>query len=324
MKNPKTPQPERRPARSETTMTAISELAPQFRQLPDLTVLTDEPMAAHTSFGIGGAADLLLMPRSVAALAITIEILGNNQVNVCYMGNGTNVLVRDGGIRGAVVKLAGALTGMRRRDDTIIARAGEKLSALCHRCAREGLSGLEFAAGIPGSVGGAILMNAGANGGEMADVTRWVEVITAAGELQRRPQQQIEFGYRHSSFQNGQVAIAQVAVELTPADPRQVQRALYEGVERRCQRQPVGQASAGCIFKHPRDDYAGRLLEEAQTKGMRVGGAMVSPKHANFIVNTGGATARDIVELIEQVQQKVHARFSLLLESEIRILGEDA
>ncbi len=305
-------------------MTAITELPVQLAQLPDVTVLTNEPMAAHTSFGIGGAADLLVMPSSIGALAAAIKVLADTGVNVCYIGNGTNILVRDGGIRGAVIKLSEALTGIRRQGNVLIARAGESLGALCQHCAQQGLSGLEFAAGIPGSVGGAILMNAGANGGQMADATQWVDVVTDGGEIQRRYRDEIEFGYRRSCFQDNKLAIAQVAVQLTPADSRDVYRALYEAVEERCRRQPVGQASAGCIFKHPADDYAGRLLEEAQTKGMRVGDAMVSPKHANFIVNLGHATARDVLQLIEQIQQKVHDEFGILLESEIRIIGQDA
>lgn len=305
-------------------MTAITEAARQLSHLPDIRVLSDEPMAAHTSFGIGGAADLLVTPGSIRALATTIKVLTSSSIRLCYIGNGTNILVRDGGIRGVVIKLAGALTGIRRQGNTLIAHAGESLGALCHRTAREGLSGLEFAAGIPGSIGGAILMNAGANGGQMADVTQWAEVVTTTGEIQHRAKDEIEFGYRHSCFQNGEVAVTQVAVDLTPADPQQVYQALYEAVEERCRRQPVGQPSAGSIFKHPADDYAGRLLEEAQTKGMRVGDAMVSTKHANFIVNVGQATAHDVLRLIEQVQQKVHDTFGILLESEIRIIGQDA
>ena len=305
-------------------MTATTEIARRLPQLPDVTVLTDEPMAPHTSFGIGGPADLLLMPGSIGALATAIKVLADSEVKVCYIGNGTNILVRDGGIRGVVIKLSGALTGMRRRGNTLFVHAGENLSALCHRCAREGLSGLEFAAGIPGSVGGAVLMNAGANGGEMADVIQWVDLVAAAGELQRWSKDQIEFGYRHSCFQDGQMAIARIAVALVLTEPQQVYRALYEAVEHRCRRQPVGQLSAGCIFKHPADDYAGRLLEEAQTKGMQVGGAMVSSKHANFIINTDGATAHDVLQLIAQVQQRVHDKFGILLESEICIIGQDA
>ncbi len=305
-------------------MTPATELASQLAQLPDVTVLTNEPMSVHTSFGIGGAADLLVMPSSIGALATAIKVLASGDVNASYIGNGTNILVRDGGIRGAVVKLSGALTGIRRHGNTLVARAGESLGALCQRCAQEGLSGLEFAAGIPGSVGGAILMNAGANGGEMADVIHWVEGVTANGQIQRCPRDQLEFGYRHSCFQDNEMAIARVAMQLTPADPQQVYRALYETVQKRCRRQPVGQPSAGCIFKHPADDYAGRLLEEADTKGMRVGDAMVSSKHANFIVNVGHATAHDVLQLIEQIQQKVHDKFGIHLESEIRIIGEDA
>ena len=304
---------------SVTTVNLYQQLA----QMPGLEVRRDEPMARHTSFGIGGPADILVIPQDTANLVQVVRTLATAGREPSYIGNGTNLLVRDGGIRGVVIKIAGALTGIEHDGNHLISAAGESLAAVCHHAAQQGLSGLEFAAGIPGSVGGGIVMNAGANGGEIAQVLEWVEAINASNEVNRYQRSELDFGYRRSQFQTGRWVITRAAFTLTPASPSQVRQSMYEAVERRCQRQPVSDRSAGCIFKHPPGDYAGRLLEETDTKGMRVGGAMVSPKHANFIINTGGATAADVIELIRQVQDKVEARFGIRLDTEICICGED-
>jgi len=304
---------------SVTTVSLYQQLA----QVPSLEVRRDEPMARHTSFGIGGPADILVIPQDTASLVEVVRTLATAGIAPLYIGNGTNLLVRDGGIRGVVVKIAGALTGIDHDGNRLISGAGESLAAVCHHAAQQGLSGLEFAAGIPGSVGGGIVMNAGANGGEIAQVLEWVEAINAGNEVNRYQRSELDFGYRRSQFQAGRWVITRAAVVLTPATPSQVRQSMYEAVEKRCQRQPVSDRSAGCIFKHPPGDYAGRLLEETDTKGMQVGGAMISPKHANFIINTGGATAADVLELIRQVQDKVEAKFGVRLDTEICIRGED-
>jgi len=262
-------------------------------------------------------------PSALASLVKAVQTLAAAGSEPFYIGNGTNLLVRDAGIRGVVVKVAGALTGIEHEDNQLISAAGESLAAVCHHAAQQGLSGLEFAAGIPGSVGGGIVMNAGANGGEIAQVLEWVEAINADNKVNRYQRSELDFGYRRSQFQTGRWVITRAAVALTPAPPSQVRQSMYETVERRCQRQPVSDRSAGCIFKHPPGDYAGRLLEETNTKGMRVGGAMISPKHANFIINTGAATAADVLELIRQVRDKVEAKFGVRLATEICIWGED-
>ncbi len=302
---------------------ATVNLYQQLAQMSGLEVRRDEPMARHTSFGIGGPADILVIPQDTASLVEVVRTLAAAGTEPFYIGNGTNLLVRDGGIRGVVVKTAGALTGVEQDGNRLISAAGESLAAVCHHAAEQGLSGLEFAAGIPGSVGGAIVMNAGANGGEIAQVLEWVEAINAGNEVNRYHRSELDFGYRRSQFQTGRWVITRAAVALTPATPSQVRQSMYEAVEKRCQRQPVSDRSAGCIFEHPPDDYAGRLLEETDTKGLRVGGAIISPKHANFIINTGGATAADVLELIRQVRDKVAAKFGVSLATEICICGED-
>jgi len=304
---------------SVTTVNLYQQLA----QMSGLEVRRDEPMALHTSFGIGGPADVLVIPQDTASLVKAVQTLAAAGSKPFYIGNGTNLLVRDAGIRGVVVKVAGALTGIEYEGNQLISAAGESLAAVCHHAAQQGLSGMEFAAGIPGSVGGGIVMNAGANGGEIAQVLEWVEAINAGNEVNRYQRSELDFGYRRSQFQIGRWVITRAAFALSPAVPSQVRQSMYEAVERRCQRQPVSDRSAGCIFKHPPGDYAGRLLEETNTKGMRVGGAMISPKHANFIINTGEATAADVLELIRQVQDKVEAKFGVRLATEICIWGED-
>ena len=301
----------------------IRNLYQQLTQMSGLKVHRDEPMARHTSFGIGGPADILLIPQDTASLVEVVQTLSAADSKPLYIGNGTNLLIRDGGIRGVVVKIAGALTGIEHDGNELISGAGESLAAICHYAAHQGLSGLEFAAGIPGSVGGGIVMNAGANGGEIAQVLAWVEAINAGHEVNRYQRSDLDFGYRCSQFQAGKWVITRAALALTPAVPSQVRQSMYEAVEKRCQRQPVSDRSAGCIFKHPPSDYAGRLLEETDTKGMRVGGAMISPKHANFIINTGQATAADVLALINQVRDKVEAEFGVKLATEICICGED-
>ncbi len=305
---------------SVTTVDPYQELA----QMPGLAAHPNEPMSRHTSFGIGGPADVLVIPEDTAALTGLVRRLAEGEVEALYIGNGTNLLVRDGGIRGVVAKIAGALMGIERAGNRLTVGAGESLAAVCHWAAQQGLSGLEFAAGIPGTVGGAIVMNAGANGGEIAKVIEWVETVTAAGEIERHQRAELDFDYRCSQFQAGVCVIARAALGLTPSTPSQVHQTLYAAVEERCRRQPVSEWSAGCIFKHPPGDNAGRLLEETRTKGMSVGGAMVSPKHANFIINTGGATAADVLALIAQVQDKVAEKFGVRLATEICICGEDA
>ncbi len=303
---------------------ATVDIYRELVQIPGLTVGRDEPMARHTSFGLGGPADMLVIPEDVSALSRLVRRLADVEVETLYIGNGTNLLVRDGGIRGVVVKIAGALMGITPDEHRLVSGAGESLAAICHYAAQRGLSGLEFAAGIPGTVGGAIVMNAGANGGEMAQVLDWVEAVNPTGQVEHHPRAELDFDYRRSQFQGGRWVVTRVAVALSPAAPNQVRYRMYEAVEERCQRQPVSECSAGCIFKHPPGDYAGRLLEETETKGMRVGGAMISPKHANFIVNTGEATAADVLELIRHVQEKVEEKFGVRLDTEICICGEDA
>ncbi len=301
---------------------ALAEVTDLLRAAAGLTILPDAPLAPHTSFGIGGPADLLVIPHDLPSLLSVLPLLTTHEVPVAYLGKGTNVLVGDAGVRGVVVKLAGGLTGMEVTGSEITAWAGESLAAVCHLAADLGLSGLEFSAGIPGTVGGAALMNAGAWGGEMAQVISWVEVADPTGEVHRLRPEEAGFGYRRSLLREAGRLVSRLGLRLTPADPRAVHGKVCEILQQRAGRQPVAARSAGCIFKRPEGDYAGRLVEAISGKGLRVGGAMVSPKHANFIVNTGQARAGEVLELIRLVQARVQEEFGVILETEVCLLGE--
>jgi UDP-N-acetylmuramate dehydrogenase len=303
----------------DAATTAATEL---LRGAGGLEVLPGAPLAEHTSFGIGGPADLLVLPHDLTALLAVLPRLTAAGVPVAFLGKGTNVLVGDAGVRGVVVKVAGGLCGLQAAGAEIVAAAGETLAAACHLAADLGLSGLEFSAGIPGTVGGAAIMNAGAHGGEMAQVVTWVEVAGPEGELVRLSAEEAGFGYRGSHLREAGRLVCRVGLRLAPGEPAAVHRRVCEILQRRAGKQPVAARSAGCIFKRPEGDYAGRLVEGVSGKGLCVGGAMVSPKHANFIINRGGASAHDVLELIRLVQARVQEEFGVALETEVCLLGE--
>jgi UDP-N-acetylmuramate dehydrogenase len=284
-------------------------------------LLEHEPLAQHTSFGIGGPADLLIVPHEIPALLAVQRLLAQLELSPVYLGLGTNVIISDAGLRDPVIKLGEALIGLEVEGPVIIACAGVSLQAVCHLAAQAGLGGLEFAGGIPGTMGGAVIMNAGAYGGEMGHVVEWVEVAHQ-GEVQRFGREALHFGYRQSLLRSHAGTVIRAAVRLTPESSEDVHRRLYEILERRCARQPVTQRSAGCIFKRPPGDFAGRLVEAAGCKGLRIGDAVISNKHANFIVNLGHASAHEVTSLIQTVRERVRDQFGVSLETEVCWLGE--
>ncbi|MEA3403895.1 MAG: UDP-N-acetylmuramate dehydrogenase [Armatimonadota bacterium] len=298
-------------------------LARRLAPIPGLEIREGEPLSRHTSFGIGGPADVLAIPSSPLALSELVRIAADVGIEPLYLGNGTNLIVRDGGIRGLVVRMAGGLSDITVEGRMAVVEAGASLATVCFQCAQRGLAGLEFAAGIPGTLGGALIMNAGANGGEIGDVTEWVDVVSPDGDIDRLPCDELNFGYRCSALRERGLAVLRAGLHLEPGEPERIHRRLCDAMAARCATQPVTMPSAGSIFKRPEDDYAGRLLEEAGAKGMRVGGAAVSTKHANFVVNLGGATASDVIRLIERARDLVHERLGIVLEPEVCIAGED-
>lgn len=298
-------------------------LARELRRIPGLELKEDEPLYRHTSFGIGGPADLLAIPSTPEALCRALAATREAGVEPLILGNGTNLIVRDGGIRGVVIRVAGEMSTVEFEGTCVSVEAGASLAAVCLQCAHRGLSGLEFAAGIPGTIGGALIMNAGAYGGEIGDVTRWVEIATPDGTIERMDSSELSFGYRRSVLRDLGHVVVRACLGLEEGNASEIHAKMCDTMETRCAKQPVSSPSAGSIFKRPEGDYAGRLLEAAGAKGMCVGRAAVSSKHANFVVNLGGATAADVIGLIEAARDLVYEKFGVMLEPEVCVAGEE-
>jgi len=286
----------------------------------DGQVRRDEPLARHTSFRIGGPADLLVQPSSTTELAAVVRVAAATALPVIVLGAGSNLLVGDGGIRGIVVKLGAGFRDVAWTADGVTAGAAVQVGKLARAAVTRGVSGLEFAEGIPGTVGGALFMNAGAYGGEIGPVVAAVAGVTAAGVCETLPAERLDFAYRRSGLPAGFLVTA-VTFRLAPMASSAVARTLAEIRDRRVASQPQGTSNAGSIFKNPPRDFAGRLIEACGLKGRRVGGAHISERHANFIVNDGGARAGDVQALMAEAQRAVWERSGVWLEPEIRLVG---
>ncbi len=286
-------------------------------------VYPEEPMRRHTTFRIGGNADLLLEPTCEDQITAVVALLKQEQVPYMILGNGSNVLVGDKGIRGVVVKIGNDFSACRAEGTTLSAQSGIKLSRLAKFALEQGLTGLEFAAGIPGTLGGALYMNAGAYGGEMKQVVKEVTYLTPDGEQKTVTGEECGFGYRTSIFakMDGCVILG-CKLELTKGDQKEILALMEDLAERRCSKQPLNLPSAGSTFKRPEGYFAGKLIQDAGLMGFRVGGASVSEKHAGFVVNDKEATAEDVRMLIEEIQKKVEADFGVRLEAEVKFVGE--
>lgn len=282
----------------------------------------NEPMKAHTSFRIGGPADILVIPSDANQLEKVVTEARTEGIPLTIIGNGSNVLVKDKGIRGVVVKLGNALKSMECSGDKLTAEAGVSLASIANKAAACGLTGLEFAVGIPGSLGGAVFMNAGAYDGEMCKVVAQVTVLTSDGKIEVLSNEDLEFGYRHSSIQDNGAIIISVEMQLAIGDINEIRAKMADFTNRRTTKQPLDIPNAGSMFRRPPGYYAGTLIEEAGLKGYMVGDAQVSTKHAGFVVNVGNATAADVLRLIGEVQEKVYAHAGVRLEPEVRIYGE--
>ncbi len=285
-------------------------------------VMTYEPMDLHTSFRCGGAADLYVVPGTLGQLMNALDLLRRLEVPFLVLGNGSNVLFTDGGYRGAVVRIGEGLDRVRIEGQTVFAEPGASLARLSRMAAAEGLSGLEFACGIPGSLGGAVFMNAGAYGGELKDVLLSVSSINALGMMKDRKAEDCGLGYRRSIYMNNGEIILGVKLLLKPGIRSDIEETMRDYTARRNTKQPVDKPSAGSFFKRPEGHFAGKLIEDAGLKGLQIGGAQVSPLHAGFLVNTGSATATDVIDLMKVVQETVADKFGVYLEPEVRIVGE--
>lgn len=284
--------------------------------------LTDAPMRDYTTFRAGGPADLLISPKSAEQIRAVLQMCRQLEVPVTLLGNGSNVLVRDGGIRGAVLRLGSEFSQIQIEGSMVIAQAGAKLAAVVSAALSAGLVGMEFAGGIPGSVGGGIYMNAGAYGGELSQVLHSALVLTADLEMVQMPNEALSLSYRHSALMENGALVLEGHFCLEPGDTATAREYLRELAARRREKQPLDLPSAGSTFKRPAGHYAGALIEAAGLKGFSIGGAQVSEKHAGFVVNRGGSAA-DILALIRHVQERVFAQSGIRLEPEVLILGED-
>lgn len=285
-------------------------------------LLLAEPMTKHTSFHIGGPAELMAQPQSEEELQSLLLKAAEAAVPVTLVGNGSNLLVRDKGIRGLVIKLGSMLRDIKVSGNVLTFGSGVSLAQASKKAAELGLSGMEFAVGIPGSIGGAVYMNAGAYDGEMAKVVKSVRVMDAAGEVSELSAGELDFGYRHSALQGSGKIVTSVTVELSAGDKQAIAEKMADFSNRRITKQPLELPSAGSMFKRPPGYFAGTLIDQTGLKGYTVGGAQVSTKHAGFVVNIGGATAADVLQLISDVQAKVFAAHGVHLEPEVLVLGE--
>ena len=286
-------------------------------------LLLAEPMTKHTSFHIGGPAELMAQPQSEAELQSLLLKAAEAAVPVTLVGNGSNLLVRDKGIRGLVIKLGSMLRDIKVSGNVLTFGSGVSLAQASRKAAELGLSGMEFAVGIPGSIGGAVYMNAGAYDGEMSKVVKSVRVMDAAGEVSELSVGELDFGYRHSALQGSGKIVTSVTVELAAGDKQAIAEKMADFSNRRITKQPLELPSAGSMFKRPPGYFAGTLIDQTGLKGYTVGGAQVSTKHAGFVVNIGGATAADVLQLISDVQAKVFAAHGVHLEPEVLVLGEE-
>ena len=286
-------------------------------------LLPAEPMTKHTSFHIGGPAELMAQPQSEAELQSLLLKAAEAAVPVTLVGNGSNLLVRDKGIRGLVIKLGSMLRDIKVSGNVLTFGSGVSLAQASKKAAELGLSGMEFAVGIPGSIGGAVYMNAGAYDGEMSKVVKSVRVMDAEGEVSELSAGELDFGYRHSALQGSSKIVTSVTVELAAGDKQAIAEKMADFSNRRITKQPLELPSAGSMFKRPPGYFAGTLIDQTGLKGYTVGGAQVSTKHAGFVVNIGGATAADVLQLISDVQAKVFAAHGVHLEPEVLVLGEE-
>lgn len=284
-------------------------------------IFMEEPMKKHTTFRVGGPADVLVQPDETALAAI-LTLCRQYHVSYSFIGNGSNLLVGDKGIRGVVIEMTDPMGNIEVDGTKITAQAGAMLSKIANTAASNGLGGMEFAAGIPGSVGGAVVMNAGAYGGEMKDIIEKVYVLDENGAQLELDRDALDLGYRHSCIPEKKYIVTKVVLELVPRNEAEIRSEMKELNEKRAEKQPLQYPSAGSTFKRPEGYFAGKLIMDAGLRGYQVGGAQVSEKHCGFVINKGDATAADICQLMRDVSDKVQAQFGVVLEPEVKMIGE--
>lgn len=285
-------------------------------------VFTEEAMSQHTTFKIGGPADYFLMPDKGEDVGRVIKICKEKEIPYFILGNGSNLLVGDGGYRGAVIQIYRNMSSVTVEGNEITAQAGALLSAVAAAAKNASLTGFEFAGGIPGTIGGAVVMNAGAYGGEMKDVLTEVTVMNAEGDIFTLPTEELELGYRTSIIKTAGYIVLEAKIRLKEGNPEVIRETMKNLTIRRTTKQPLEYPSAGSTFKRPEGYFAGKLIMDSGLRGYTHGGAQVSEKHCGFVINTGGATARDVCELMEHVQKTVYEKYNVKLEPEVKFLGD--
>ncbi len=290
--------------------------------LSEEKIRLDEPMEKHTTFRVGGPADYFVTPASGEELKEVIACCKKEEIPYYIIGNGSNLLVSDDGYRGAVIQVFKNMNRIETDGNCIRAQAGALLSGIAAKALESGLAGFEFASGIPGTLGGACVMNAGAYGGEMKDVLKQVTVLSQEGKIFSIPVQDLELGYRTSVIAKNNYIVLEAEIELRNGDIQEIKALMEELKERRVSKQPLEFPSAGSTFKRPEGYFAGKLIQDAGLRGFKVGGAQVSEKHCGFVINRDHAAAADIAELMRQVSERVYADAGVLLEPEVKRLGE--
>ncbi len=286
----------------------------------DSNVRCDEPMSSHCTFRAGGTAKYYVIPDEYTKVRDILRLCVEENIPYYVIGNGSNLLVQDDGFDGVIIEIDSSLAEIEINGNEVVAKAGAKLSKIAVKALNESLTGFEFAHGIPGNLGGAVTMNAGAYGGEMKDVLKWVKVLDNNGEMKTLKAEELELGYRTSIIVKEKMIVLEACIELHKGNRDEIEKHMKELMAKRKEKQPLEYPSAGSTFKRPEGYFAGKLIQDAGLKGYRVGGAMVSEKHSGFVINYDNATATDIINLMKDVRKKVYEEFQVTLEPEVKIL----
>ena len=285
-------------------------------------ILIEEPMKKHTTFRIGGPAEYLILPQTAEEIADVVKLCRQEEIPWYIVGNGSNLLVADEGVRGVVIQLLRNFNQIQVEGCQIRMQAGAQNAAVAKRALDASLTGFEFAAGIPGTIGGAVVMNAGAYGGEMKDILKEVTVLDQNGMIRTIPAEELELGYRTSIIARKGYVVLEAVIVLKTGDPKEIKAAMDDLKEKRVTKQPLEYPSAGSTFKRPEGYFAGKLIMDAGLRGFSVGGAQISEKHCGFVINKGNATAKDVTELMDETKKIVMEKFGVALEPEVKRLGQ--
>ena len=283
----------------------------------------DEPMKKHISFRVGGPADILVKPNTEEELSALVKLIKKENIPYLIIGNGSNLLVKDGGIRGVVIELSDNFNNFEIHGNLINVQSGALLSIVGKAALREELKGFEFASGIPGTLGGALAMNAGAYGGEMKHIVKSVRLMDMDGNIHELTNEEMEFDYRKSILSRENYIVLSAVIELEKGNYDEIKEKMADFTQRRVTKQPLSLPSSGSTFKRPPGHFAGKLIEDSGLRGLTLRGAQVSEKHCGFVVNLGNATAKDLLDLMYVVKSTVNAKYGVMLEEEVKILGED-